>query len=217
MIWNTQTSHISTRKFVITLISLSVALSLSAYSSDYGAQGSQSEMGTPGNDGHQGTPSFITAQILLSNNRPENADIVDLVDLVDLVDKSIAELKTFSTGNNEGIALDPLNNLVHAGDATAGSLRFLCALQQRGEDDVFNSAQGREITGAHSAALVLNGMRISVFGSAAADDVAPLAETLTDAKPWDLDYDEVNDRLFVALTDGTIAIYDDYVSGGFAD
>lgn len=89
MIWNTQTSHISTRKFVITLISLSVALSLSAYSSDYGAQGPQGEMGTPGNDGHPDTPGFITAQILLSNNRPENADIVDLVD------KNVAELKTF--------------------------------------------------------------------------------------------------------------------------
>lgn len=110
----------------------------------------------------------------------------------------------------------------------------MCALQQRGEDNVLNSTQDRETTAphtglvnpkgidaAHSAGLVLNGMRISVFGSAAADDVAPLvaplAETLTDAKPWDLDYDEVNDRLFVALTDGTIAVYDDYISGGFAD
>ena len=185
-----------------------------------GPQGEQGEMGTPGNDGQPGTPGFAAAQFLISNNGPDNAGTIDLVD------QNAAKLKTLSSGNNEGIALDPLNNLVHAGDATTGSLRFLCGIGQRAEDNAFNTIEDREITGAntglvnpkgidiaHSAGLVLvadfNGMRISVFGSAAAGDVAPLAETLTDAKPWDLDYDEVNDRLFVALTDGTIAVYDD--------
>ncbi|AEE23823.1 NHL repeat containing protein [Glaciecola sp. 4H-3-7+YE-5] len=230
MIRNTQTKNTSTRKFVTTLIGLSVALSLTACDGDDGAQGpqgEQGEMGTPGNDGQPGTPGFAAAQFLISNNGPDNAGTVDLVD------QNAAKLKTLSSGNNEGIALDPLNNLVHAGDATTGSLRFLCGIGQRAEDNAFNTIEDREITGAntglvnpkgidiaHSAGLVLvadfNGMRISVFGSAAAGDVAPLAETLTDAKPWDLDYDEVNDRLFVALTDGTIAVYDDYVSGGFA-
>ncbi|GAC23865.1 hypothetical protein GMES_1569 [Paraglaciecola mesophila KMM 241] len=230
MIRNTQTKNTSTRKFVTTLIGLSVALSLTACDGDDGAQGpqgEQGEMGTPGNDGQPGTPGFAAAQFLISNNGPDNAGTVDLVD------QNAAKLKTLSSGNNEGIALDPLNNLVHAGDATTGSLRFLCGVGQRAEDNAFNTTEDREITGAntglvnpkgigiaHSAGLVLvadfNGMRISVFGSAAAGDVAPLAETLTDAKPWDLDYDEVNDRLFVALTDGTIAVYDDYVSGGFA-
>tara|TARA_R110002060_G_scaffold47560_1_gene58590 strand:- start:450 stop:2546 length:2097 start_codon:yes stop_codon:yes gene_type:complete len=230
MIRNTQTKNTSTRKFVTTLIGLSVALSLTACDGDDGAQGpqgEQGEMGTPGNDGQPGTPGFAAAQFLISNNGPDNAGTVDLVD------QNAAKLKTLSSGNNEGIALDPLNNLVHAGDATTGSLRFLCGVGQRAEDNAFNTTEDREIIGAntglvnpkgidiaHSAGLVLvadfNGMRVSVFGSAAAGDVAPLAETLTDAKPWDLDYDEVNDRLFVALTDGTIAVYDDYVSGGFA-
>lgn len=230
MIRDTQTKNTSTRKFVTTLIGLSVALSLTACDGDDGAQGpqgEQGEMGTPGNDGQPGTPGFAAAQFLISNNGPDNAGTVDLVD------QSAAKLKTLSSVNNEGIALDPLNNLVHAGDATTGSLRFLCGIEQRAEDNAFNTTEDREITGAntglvnpkgieiaHSAGLVLvadfNGMRISVFGSAAAGDVSPLAETLTDAKPWDLDYDEVNDRLFVALTDGTIAVYDDYVSGGFA-
>jgi len=230
MIRNTQTKNTSTRKFVTTLIGLSVALSLTACDGDDGAQGpqgEQGEMGTPGNDGQPGTPGFAAAQFLISNNGPDNAGTIDLVD------QNAAKLKTLSSGNNEGIAIDPLNNLVHAGDATTGSLRFLCGIGQRAEDNAFNTIEDREITGAntglvnpkgidvaHSAGLVLvadfNGMRISVFGSAAAGDVAPLAETLTDAKPWDLDYDEVNDRLFVALTDGTIAVYDDYVSGGFA-
>ncbi|QHJ10959.1 hypothetical protein FX988_01181 [Paraglaciecola mesophila] len=230
MIRNTQSTHTSTRKFVTTLIGLSVALSLTACDGDDGAQGpqgEQGEMGAPGNDGQPGTPGFAAAQFLISNNGPDNAGTVDLVD------QNAAKLKTFSSGNNEGIALDALNNIVHAGDSTAGSVRFLCGIQQRSEDNVFNNTEDREITGAntglvnpkgidiaHSAGLVMvadfNGMRISVFGSAAAGDVAPLAETLTDAKPWDLDYDEINDRLFVALTDGTIAVYDDYVSGGFA-
>ncbi len=41
-------------------------------------------------------------------------------------------------------------------------------------------------------------MRVSVFDSAAAGDVAPNAETVLCAASWDLAYDDVNDRLFVA-------------------
>ena len=59
-------------------------------------------------------------------------------------------------------------------------------------------------------------MRISIFGSQAAGDVAPVAEIVTAAQPWDVAFDEDSDRLFVALTDGTIAVYDDVIASEFA-
>ena len=80
MIRNTQTKNTSTRKFVTTLIGLSVALSLTACDGDDGAQGpqgEQGEMGTPGNDGQPGTPGFAAAQFLISNNGPDNAGTID--------------------------------------------------------------------------------------------------------------------------------------------
>lgn len=58
-------------------------------------------------------------------------------------------------------------------------------------------------------------MQITTFGSAAAGDAAPLATTVTEAAPWDVDYDHVNDRLYVALTNGDVAVYDNFVSGEF--
>lgn len=227
MNWNTQTAGITSRKSVLTFISLSVALSLSACSGDDGSQGPQGEMGTPGNDGQPGNPGFAAAQYWLSNNGAEN------VGSAELINQNAVKLKTINSGNNEGVALDPLNNLVQAGDVSTGSLRTICRADQRSSNGMFDSNLDREITGANTglvnpkgiaiaqaSGLIMiadfNGMRISVFGSAAAGDVAPLAETITDAKPWDLDYDEVNDRLYVALTDGTVAVYDNYVAGEFA-
>jgi hypothetical protein len=37
---------------------------------------------------------------------------------------------------------------------------------------------------------------------------------LTSTSPWDLEYDEANDRLFVALTDGTVAVFDTFFASG---
>lgn len=56
---------------------------------------------------------------------------------------------------------------------------------------------------------------VVVYGSLASADVAPLGRT-TDLgsagrRPWDLDYDPIDDRLFVACTDGTIAVFDNYL------
>ena len=93
--------------------------------------------------------------------------------------------------------------------------------------------RGHELTGAatglvnpkgiafaEEAGLIMvadfNGQKISVFGGQAAGDVAPIAEIMTSAKPWDLAYDEESDRLYVALTDGTLAVYDDVASSDFA-
>ena len=42
-------------------------------------------------------------------------------------------------------------------------------------------------------------------------NVPPTATTNLPVKPWDLVYDEDGDRLFVSLTDGTVAVFDRYL------
>ena len=37
--------------------------------------------------------------------------------------------------------------------------------------------------------------------------------TPTPANPWDVDYDPINDRLYVAFTNGTVGVYDNYLDG----
>ncbi len=52
---------------------------------------------------------------------------------------------------------------------------------------------------------------IKVFDSSQQGDVPPLnvfAE-IGDVAPWDVDYDDVNDRLYVASTDGKLRVFDD--------
>lgn len=41
----------------------------------------------------------------------------------------------------------------------------------------------------------------------------PIHTTTTAAPPWDVDYDPINDRLYVALTNGTVEVYDGYLAG----
>jgi hypothetical protein len=61
---------------------------------------------------------------------------------------------------------------------------------------------------------------VKVFAGAALGDVAPTF-TLTDlgAAPWDVAYDDVADRLYVALVNGDVLVYDDALAnqGGAAD
>jgi hypothetical protein len=57
--------------------------------------------------------------------------------------------------------------------------------------------------------------QVAVFGTAAGGDVAPVATTPIAAAPWDLVYDETADRLFVAVTNGTVEVFDNYIRGGF--
>lgn len=58
---------------------------------------------------------------------------------------------------------------------------------------------------------------VQVYSTCAAADAAPLFTTTlplingVGVKPWDLDYDPFNDRLFVAATNGTVLVYDDYL------
>lgn len=191
-----------------------------------GANGADGQDGADGMNGNDGAPGFASATFILANNGSDNAGTINLID------QNAAKLSTFNTGANEGVAFDSVGNLVQAADSGNGALGTVCQVLSR-SDGMYDAGIDRMITGtnttlvnpkgihiSHKYGLVLiadfNAMQVTVFGKEAAGDVAPLATTVTDAKPWDLTYDENNDRLYVALTNGDVAVYDSYVMGGFA-
>lgn len=191
-----------------------------------GPAGMNGTNGTNGNDGANGAPGLAEGVFLIANNGDSNRGSVSRVD------QNAALLNQFMSGNNEGIALDIAGNLIQAGDSSAGSLRTVCRMTSRA-GGMFMTAYDKEITGAntgltnpkgihfaeHSGLVYVadfNGMQISVFGSQAAGDVMPVAEIALSAKPWDVTVDEINDRMYVALTDGTVAVYDNVMGSGFA-
>lgn len=197
-----------------------------------GQQGMPGQDGTDGTPGKDGSPGFPAATFYISNNAAANLGSVDRLN------ESFAFTKTFLAGNNEGIELDISGNLVQAGDigapATPGSLRTACGVARRAADAGYGATDrqlggmGTDLTGlvnpkgfaiAHKAGLVIvanfNAMNLKVFGTAAAGNAPPVATTALAGNAWDVAYDEVNDRLFVALTNGNLAVFDKYVGGGF--
>ena len=222
---------LSTRKHpaTLTVIAASVMLLLSGCNGDdgeTGPAGNDGMDGTDGMDGMDGTPGFAAGQFLIANNGDDNRGTVDLVD------QNIAMLARATTGANEGVALTHQGDLVQAGDSEQGVIRTMCNFTQR-TSGMYDASRDSMIGGMqtgltnpkgiaqapHSGMTFIadfNGMRVSVFGSQASGDVAPVAEIMTSAKPWDLAFDEQADRLFVALTDGTVAVYDDVMASDYA-
>lgn len=152
---------------------------------------------------------------------------------VDLLGHFGAVLANLATGTNQGIALDRAGNLVQAGDngaATNGvvGIRTFC---DASTSDGITSGNYRQITGAATTLTTPRGVvvaqaagyyfvaqnsnQVLVFHTGAAGNVAPVATLTTDAPAWDLAYDEAADRLFVAQTDGTVAVYDEFVFDNF--
>lgn len=217
------------RKACFSALTLAILIGLSGCDGDDGASGMQGvdgNNGTDGADGQDGSAGFAAAKFILANNGPDNSGTVNLID------QNSATLKTLTTNANEGVAFDSLGNLIQAGDAGNGSLVTVCNALNRVDGGMYDNNHDRSITGptttlvtpkgihvSHQRGLIFaadfDAMQITVFGSAAAGDVVPLASTVTDAKPWDVTYDDINDRLYVALTNGDVAVYDDYVDGGF--
>ena len=211
----------------LTTISLAVVLGITGCNSGGGTNNTDGSSGMDDMDDNNGQPSLSPSNFILSNNGPNN------VGTTNVIDQNAATLKTFTSGNNEGVAISKLGHLVHAGDASVASLRTVCHIQNRADGTSYDSNIDRELTGLstglvnpkgihHSEKMGLvfvadfNAMQVSIYGDQAAGDVMPVATTITDATPWDLVYDDDNDRLYVALTDGTVAVYDDFVESDFA-
>lgn len=226
--FHTQNSSLK-RPLCFSALALGIVLGISGCSGDDGENGLAGTPGADGQDGNDGTngnPGFSAATFILANNGEQNAGTVDLIN------QNAAKLKTFNTTANEGVAFDSLGNLIQASDSENGSIKTICQLANRDDGASFSTNQDREITGpattlvnpkgiaiAKNSGLIFiadfGAMQITTFGSAAAGDAAPLATTVTEAAPWDVDYDHVNDRLYVALTNGDVAVYDNFVSGEF--
>ncbi|WP_137167594.1 YncE family protein [Salinimonas lutimaris] len=191
-----------------------------------GMNGADGADGAPGADGSDGAAGLPVGRFLIANNGDDNRGTVSTVD------QNAAQLSRFDTGANEGLVLTSSGRLIQAGDADEGILRTVCQVDSR-QGAAFTTGRDKQISGsntgltnpkgiafADAAGLIMvadfNGMRVSVFGGQAAGDVAPVAEIDLPAKPWDLAYDESADRLFVALTDGSVAVYDDVAGSDFA-
>ncbi|MDY6804805.1 MAG: hypothetical protein SXA11_13485 [Cyanobacteriota bacterium] len=171
--------------------------------------------------------AFDPATIYVSNNGTDNAGTVDRVN------GAFGEPSTrFAPGNNQGVELDVLGNLYQAGDATVGSIRIISQPQTEQEGDSFNPLFDREIVGEQTGLTNPKGIAIAleagyiiaadfgsgdlkVFGTSVAGDVPPVAITDLPANPWDVVYDANADSLFVALTDGTLGVFDNYIAGNF--
>lgn len=213
------------------IIALSLTLALGGCVDDgdtgpAGPAGMDGADGADGNDGSDGAPGLPEGVFLIANNGDSNRGTLTRAD------QNAALLSQFTSGNNEGVMLDSTGNLFQAGDSSTGSLRTVCRMTSR-SGGMYMPSYDKDITGAntgltnpkgihlaeHSGMVFVadfNGMRISIFGSQAAGDVTPVAEIPLSAKPWDVTVDEVNDRMYVALTDGTVAVYDNVMGSGFS-
>lgn len=209
----------------IIALSLTLALGGCVDDGDTGPAGPAGMDGADGSDGSDGAPGLSEGVFLIANNGDSNRGTLTRAD------QNAAMLSQFTSGNNEGVMLDSTGNLFQAGDSSTGSLRTVCRMTSR-SGGMYMPSYDKDITGAntgltnpkgihlaeHSGMVFVadfNGMRISIFGSQAAGDVTPVAEIPLSAKPWDVTLDEVNDRMYVALTDGTVAVYDNVMGSGF--
>ena len=115
----------------LTLIAASI-IGLTACGSDDGSDGS---------DGVDGSPGLTYLNYLRANNGSDNAGTVDTVN------QSGAVSKSFSSGANEGIAIDSSGDLVQAADLTDNAIRTICRINQRAAGGEYSAQYDREITG----------------------------------------------------------------------
>ena len=140
-------------------------------------------------------------------------------------------------GSHGGIALDYFGTMYAADidadfqdNKTGVSINWSQRLRSdASETATFNLGYDRRIRGfftgfsrprnvaiAHAAGLLMvsdsGSADIKVFGTAATGNVPPLFTAAPPAPPWDLAYDDAADRLFASLTDGTIAVFDDFAA-----
>ncbi|WP_290539176.1 hypothetical protein [Alcanivorax sp.] len=151
---------------------------------------------------------------------------------IDRLDARLEVQGTFNADANEGIALDLLGNLYAANDSSGApsTLQVLHQLAERTDGSAAVDTLDRSVPAlgsmtlkgiaiAHQAGLVMaaniGGNSVEVFGTAAGSNATPLASTALSGNTWDLAYDEAADRLFLAMTNGSVIVVDDYVAGGF--
>jgi hypothetical protein len=169
--------------------------------------------------------------VLVARNGPENAGQVAQFNTT-----FDTKFDTVNVGNNEGIALDNQGNLYQCGDGKAGpSIRVFARFAERANKGgvEFDANRDREIKGAKTTLKNPKGIDLDnkrglifvaengngtllIFSSEAGGDVAPIANITLPAKPWDVEYDDGSDTLFVALVNGKCAVFDKFAFSGFS-
>ena len=144
---------------------------------------------------------------------------------LDIFNEVLTLARTIVSGNNQGIDTDVLGTGYHAGDDPNDSLRVLSRATTR--TAAFDASIDHEVTSGNFTAIKGNdiaqrnglviladfgGTQLHVMGTGG---TAPIASVTTPANPWDVVYDETNDRLFVAFTNGNVGVYDMWRGGGF--
>lgn len=194
-----------------------------------GPAGPEGPRGETGEQGETGQTGFAPSTWYLGLNGATNAGDVQRVD------ERFRRLATLDGVANEGLAFDRLGNLYQASDlgapATPGSVTVTCNTQMLGDGTAYDAQYDRTIGGAnttqaglvnpkgitiaHRAGLIivanLGTSTLAVLGTAAGPDAPPVATTPLAANAWDVEYDEARDRLFVALVNGDLAVFDDYL------
>lgn len=171
--------------------------------------------------------TFTPVDIYVTHNGPNNAGTVSRLD------EDLQLLGSFDAGSNQGVAIDVSDNLYLAGDLNGppGSFRVINRFDNRVNDSGFDGQLDREIIAvgamnlrgiaiAHRAGLIFaanfQGSSIEVYGTAAGVNSTPIASAVIAVEPSDVAYDEASDRLFVAASNGTIEVIDEFVTGDFS-
>ncbi|MEZ5534570.1 MAG: hypothetical protein R3F02_02995 [Thiolinea sp.] len=137
----------------------------------------------------------------------------------------------------ESLSLDANGNAVvsmdDAGSPSTGGLSFVNRLASRANGGALNGSIDRQLIGANTQLVAPKGIDIAgerglvlvadlngaapgaikVFSLCGTGNSKPMFMTMLqgDQRPWDLDYDPDHDRLYVAATNGTILVFDDYL------
>lgn len=181
-----------------------------------GDDGTQGLIGVSGPDG---SPAFASARIYVASNSGSGDTNVRVRN------ENLGLLNTYSTGANEGLLVTPSARLVQAGDLmSTGRIVTSCNAPTRDSADASFEITGGNTTLASpkgiariaSAGLTVaanvGAQTLLVFGDSAAGNVAPVATIALPANAWDIVYDAASDRLFAALTDGTVGVFDDFTA-----
>lgn len=172
-------------------------------------------------------PSARSAPLLVVHNGADNKGVIDRLR------PNLAVESSFQSDANEGIVVDLLGNLHGASDITASPSQFQVvhrassrmdgAMSNLGLDRAVaapGSANLKGIAIAHRAGLIfaanVGGNSIEVYGTAAGDSATALATTALPGNAWDLVYNESLDRAFLAMTNGTVLVIDNYVASDFS-
>lgn len=165
----------------------------------------------------------VGARLYVLNNGQANAGTIDQRKSADL---TLAESGTFTTGERQGAVYD-YGELVQVGDT--GNVRTICGIEERVDNSVgeYDAQRDRMISGENITAgkgMITLGWegwyvvadhgaaKIKVFSRAVAGPAQPMFELGLPASTsvWDVAYSSRGDRLYAALTNGSVAVYDGF-------